>query len=124
MNSIHSLYIPAVSPDIDPDFIIDAFYCNDIASISRVTLLPHGLTFKAFIHIHQWHETEAAYAFISLLIHPFHSPLLSSWIIHINPFPLLTSLPIFAPFTTLNYLLLPLPSDSLFDFQFDHEPIC
>ena len=71
MNTIKSLFIQCIDTDYDADYIINAFYCKDIATISRITLLPFntktGVYNKAYLDIAEWHETEAAYEFVNML---------------------------------------------------------
>jgi hypothetical protein len=71
MNAIKSLFIPCIDTDYDADYIINAFYTKDIATISRITLLPFntktGVYNKAYLDIAEWHETEAAYEFVNML---------------------------------------------------------
>lgn len=79
MTPITSIYIPRIEKDFNAQFIADVFERNDIAQVSRVYLEPYksimknGLNNKfnrAYIAIHSWHDTEAAYHFIDRL----HSP--------------------------------------------------
>lgn len=79
MNPITSIYIPRIEKDFNAQFIADVFERNDIAQVSRVYLEPYksimknGLNNKfnrAYIAIHSWHDTEAAYHFIHRLRSP------------------------------------------------------
>ena len=62
MTPIQTLYLPFIQEGIDSDFIMDLFYCKEIATISCVHILPQ--TREAFIQIHSWHDTDVAYDFI------------------------------------------------------------
>jgi len=62
MTPIQTLYLPFIQEGIDSDFIMDLFYCKEIATISCIHILPH--TREAFIQIHSWHDTDVAYDFI------------------------------------------------------------
>jgi len=62
MTPIQTLYLPFIQEGIDSDFIMDLFYCKEIATISCVHILPQ--TREAFIIIHSWHDTDVAYDFI------------------------------------------------------------
>ena len=72
MSPINSIYISRIKKDICAKYIMNAFEVNDIATVSRVTLIPYHSRskyngekyWKAFIDIHSWHETETAYNFI------------------------------------------------------------
>jgi hypothetical protein len=119
MNSpIKSIYIPHVEEGITAEYIIDVFYLNDIATVSKITLIPHtypskytGETYShAFIDINNWHETEAAYGFIQHLRRKNEETRLnhtcdSWWIVEINKKPWITSMPLFENETTINYLV-------------------
>lgn len=69
--TIKSLYLPKLESNISAIDIIEDFYVNDIATISKVALKPYNidqkLYYKAYIDIHVWHDTEYAYEFIQLL---------------------------------------------------------
>jgi len=116
MNVIKSLFIPCVSFDVDADYIIDAFYCSNIATLSRVTLLPFitktGLYLqRVYIDIAYWFETEVAYNFIKRLhdnsietrfIHNKHE---EWWTVEINKKPYITHDKKLKGQTTINYLV-------------------
>jgi hypothetical protein len=71
MNSITSIYIPFVEIDTDADYIIESFYCNNIATIRSVTFVVDKKNRRnAFIDIAEWHETETAYNFVNSLRNP------------------------------------------------------
>jgi hypothetical protein len=118
MNSIRSIYIPHVEEGITAEYIIDVFYLNDIATVSKVTLIPHaspskyiGETYRhAFIDINNWHETEDAYDFIQRLHRAdketrFSHTCDSWWLVKINKKPWITSMQLFEKETTINYLV-------------------
>ena len=117
MNVISSIYIPFVEGFINAQYIIDAFYCKEIATISRVTLVPSApskysgeIYCQAFIDIDSWHETEAAYNFIqSLKVSTnetrFNHSHTNWWLVEINEKPWITSMELFRENTFINELL-------------------
>jgi len=119
MNSpIKSIYIPHVEEGITAEYIIDVFYLNDIATVSKITLIPHasaskytGETYsRAFVDINNWHETEAAYDFIRQLHRTdeetrFNHTCDSWWLVKINKKHWITSMQLFEKETTINYLI-------------------
>jgi hypothetical protein len=74
---ISTFVIDGLDADCNPHYIFDALYTADIATVSRVTLLPYQewspfmqtlLEFtRAYVEIHEWHDTEAAFNLISAL---------------------------------------------------------
>jgi len=74
MNSIKSLYIPCLEVSVNGQQLIDVFYTNEIATVSKVTLVPFlkNLTIynKAYVDILEWHDTEVSYNFIKRLRNP------------------------------------------------------
>jgi hypothetical protein len=111
---IKSLYIPAVDVAFTADYIMDAFYCQDIATISRVTLVTYktkyGLLNRAYIDIHEWHPTEGAYNFIQRLRDPNREARIVHndddwWAVEVNKKPFITTSKKMAQFTTINYLI-------------------
>lgn len=65
---IESLFIPFVELYVDADYIMDVFYTNSIASVSRVTFENDGSAYKrAYVDIYEWHDSEIAYNFIKRL---------------------------------------------------------
>jgi hypothetical protein len=68
---ISRLCIPFVELNCDADYIMDAFYCQSIATVSRVTSVPfhnkYGTYNRVYVDIHEWHPTEVAYNFIQRL---------------------------------------------------------
>ena len=72
MSVIKSLFINYVESVYDANYIMDAFYNNNIASVSRVTLLPMKTATgddynRAYVGIAHWHDNEMAYNFIQRL---------------------------------------------------------
>lgn len=71
MSLITSLIISHVTSRAE--YIAEIFFRKGIATISRVLLIPYsvilkstnGKGFLAIIDIHEWHDTELAYEFIS-----------------------------------------------------------
>jgi hypothetical protein len=118
MNYITSIYIPFVESTITADYIMDVFYNNDIATVSRVTLIPDvypskysGETYtQAFIDIHEWHDTEAALHFIHSLNDSTKETRFTHykdnwWPVEINQKPWITTMDLFQEDTTVNWLL-------------------
>jgi hypothetical protein len=74
MNPIKSLYIPCLEVSVIGQQLIDAFYINEIATVSKVTIVPFlkNLTIynKAYVNILEWHDTEVSYNFIQRLRNP------------------------------------------------------
>lgn len=111
---IKSLFIGAIETSFTADHIMDAFYCQDIATISQVTLVPfkakYGLLNRAYLDIHEWHTTEAAYNFIQRLKDPSREARIvhsddNWWAVKVNKNPFITTSKKMAKFTTINYLL-------------------
>jgi hypothetical protein len=76
MKNIRSIFISNVNSDFNANDIMDTLYCQSIATVSRVTLVPNITTYKdilkgdnynAYIEIANWHETELAYKVIKRL---------------------------------------------------------
>jgi hypothetical protein len=112
---IKSLFISAIDVSYTGDDIMDVFYCQNIATISRITLIPYetktGLRNRAYIDIHEWHPTEAAYNFIKRLkdnkseARIVHSD--DNWcVVSVNKKPLITNSKKMSKFTTINYLVI------------------
>jgi len=111
---IKSLYIPAVDVAFTADYIMDAFYCQDIATISRVTLVTYNTKYgrlnRAYIDIHEWHPTEGAYNFIQRIKDPNREARIvhnddNWWAVEVNRTPFITTSKKMAKFTTVNHLL-------------------
>jgi len=74
---ITSFVIDGLDANCNPHYIFDALYTADIATVSRVTMLPYQewspfmqtmLEFtRAYVEVHEWHDTEAAFNMISSL---------------------------------------------------------
>ncbi len=112
---IKSLFITAIEVSYTAEYIIEMFYCQNIATISRITLVPYesktGLRNRAYIDIHEWHPTEAAYNFIKRLKENksearfVHSD--DNWcVVGVNKKPLITNSKKMTKFTTINYLVI------------------
>ena len=112
---IKSLFISAIEVSYTADYIMDVFYCQNIATISRITLVPYesktGVRNRAYIDIHEWHPTEAAYNFIKRLkdnkseARFVHSD--DNWcVVGVNKKPLITNSKKMSKFTTINYLVI------------------
>ena len=71
MPVIKSLFISCIEPSFTAEYIMQSFYVNDIAMVSKIILVPFtkktGNFLRAYIDIAYWHETEAAYNFIQSL---------------------------------------------------------
>ena len=114
MSVIKSLYIPLVDGSLTADYIIDKFYCYDVATIIKVTLVPTetktGIRMnKANIDVYEWHPTEIAYNFFQRLKDPKKETKFVHndddwWSVHINKKPFLTRVEHLKNCTTNNYL--------------------
>ena len=110
---IKSLFIGAIDANFDAEYIVNAFYCLDIATISRVTLIPfYGKSEKfqrAYIDVLEWHPTESAYNFIARLKDTGREARIVHnqddwWVVEVNKNLMITSNKRTAKFTTINYL--------------------
>jgi hypothetical protein len=71
-----SIVIPLIDVDdfdITAEYIRDVFYCNNVATVSKVILIPFILNSgkrikKAFVYIRKWHNTASAQNLINRLI--------------------------------------------------------
>jgi len=115
MNVIKSLFIPCVEIEYDANYIIDVLYCNNIATVSKIILLPFAKNRKkfnkAYIEIVEWHETEAAYNFIYSLRSGKSEVKFSHsddnwWIFRVNKKPNISRNKKLQPYTFCNYLAL------------------
>ena len=111
---IKSLFIGAIETTFTADHIMDVFYCQDIATTSRVTLVPFnsksGPLNRAYIDIHEWHTTEAAYNFIQRLKDSNKEARIiysddNWWAVRVNKNPFITNSKKMAKFTTSNHLV-------------------
>lgn len=111
---IKSLFIPAIDVSFTADYIMDAFYCQDIATISQVTLVTfnakYGPINRAYIDIHEWHPTEGAYNFIQRLKNPNREARIvhsddNWWAVEMNKNPFLYIRKNMVKSTTINYLV-------------------
>ena len=114
---IKSLFIGAIETSFTADHIMDAFYCQNIATISRVTLVPFngksGPLNRAYIDIHEWHTTEAAYNFIQRLKETNRETRIvhaddNWWAVEVNKNPFMTNNKNLTNFTTINHLVTPM----------------
>ena len=111
---IRSLFISCVESVYDADYIMDAFYNNNIASVSRVTLLPlkttNGDYNRAYVDVAYWHDNESAYNFIQRLKNPnVETHFIHSddfwWNVQINNKNYITHSKKYSYYTSVNYLL-------------------
>lgn len=95
---ISSIYIPHVENYITADYIADVLNKSKIATVKRIALQPYKknkserLYQKAFVDIHEWHDTENAYNFIQKLQKTsMETRLIHAtdrwWIVKINEYP-------------------------------------
>lgn len=114
---VKSLFIGAIETSFTADHIMDAFYCQNIATISRVTLVPFnaksGPLNRAYLDIHEWHTTEAAYNFIQRLKDSSKEARIihtddNWWAVRVNKNPFITNSKKMAKFTTSNHLVAPM----------------
>lgn len=109
MPVVTSLFIRNVEPKYTAEDIIDLFYTSDIATVSRVTLVPSGGFNKAYVDILEWHPTEGAYNFIQRINDPTREARFIHsddewWVVEANKKPFITTSKKMAKFTTVNYL--------------------
>jgi hypothetical protein len=118
MNPIKSIYIPHVEQGITAEYIMNAFEANEIATVSKITLVPNyspskysgEIYVQAFIDIHSWHETESAYEFIQTLKYSSEETRFvhsgdSWWVVEVNPKPWITTMNLFEDYTVVNWML-------------------
>ena len=71
MSFIKNLFIPCVEASYPAHDLIDAFYLSGIATVSEVDYEPYMdkncLYYRAYLEVHEWHDTEAAFEFINSL---------------------------------------------------------
>lgn len=90
MFPIKSLFIPHIELYVDAEFVMNLFYENHIATISRVTFENNCSSYKrAYVDIYEWHDTEIAYNFIKRLKNEqIETKLIHSdddwWVVQIN----------------------------------------
>jgi hypothetical protein len=119
MTTINSIYISRIEEDICAEYIMNAFEVNELATVSRVTLIPYHSPSKyngekycqAFIDIHSWHETEAAYNFIQGLKYSSEEIRFAYsgdlwWVVEVNHKPWVTTMALFEQETTFNWAIL------------------
>jgi hypothetical protein len=114
MSVIKSLFITCVESGYDADYIMDVFYNSNIASVSRVTLLPIKSTGgdynRVYLDISYWHDNEMAYNFIKRLKNPnVETHIIHSddfwWNVKINKKQEITHSKKYNDYTRVNYLL-------------------
>lgn len=114
MIAIESLLIPSIDVSFDANYIMDTFYCQDIATISSVTIIPcdseSGPINQVYIVIHEWHPTEVAYNFIQRLKDPSREAKIVHtdddwWAVEINENLVITTMSHLEQFRTVNYLV-------------------
>ena len=114
---INSLFVPAIDVNFTADYIMEAFYCQDIATISRVTLISYtiktGIYNRAYLDIHEWHPTEAAYNFIQRLKDPNREARIihsddNWWAVEVNKNSFITNSKEMTKYTTINHLVAPM----------------
>jgi len=110
---IKSLFIGAIDANFDAEYIVNAFYCLDIATISRVTLIPFYRKSekfqRAYIDVHEWHPTESAYNLIMRLKDTRREARIvhnddNWWVVEVNKNLMITSNKKMEKFTTINFL--------------------
>ena len=71
MSRITSLVIPSVEGNYSAHNLMDAFYLSGIATVREVAYLPYmyenSLYYRAFIEIHEWHDTHDSLNFVNSL---------------------------------------------------------
>ena len=129
---IKSLFLPVIDVSFTTDQIIDIFYCQNIATISRVTLVPYeskrGISHRAYIDIHEWHASEAAYNFIQRLKDMSRETRIvhsddNWWVVEVNKNPFITTSKKMSKFTTINYLVVSSSEHECLYFTLSSEPV-
>ena len=121
-----SLFISNVEDQFTPECIVNLFYNEGIADISRITLLPEDKFNietmdpnkkynKAYIEVVRWHDTVRAYNILACLNNIAYKPILfydedNCWEIKINKRPSICYNPIHKKYTTVF-----VPSPLLYD---------
>jgi hypothetical protein len=113
---IKSVFIGVIDSSLSAEYIMDAFYCQDIATISRVTLISSPIktgVYRAYLDIYEWHPTEAAYNFIQRLKDPNREARIvhsddNWWAVSVNINPFITNNKNLDKFTTINHLVDPM----------------
>ena len=95
MSPIASLVITHVTSSAE--YIAETFYRKGLATISRILLIPYSVILKtkdaqgslAVIDIHEWHDAEIAYEFISdinnlKVVRVIHDTVANSWCVAQN----------------------------------------
>jgi hypothetical protein len=126
MKLTQSLYIPSLEIGVSVDTIMETFYINNIATISRITLLPFikksGKFNRAYIDIAYWHDSESSYNFVQSLYDKSRETRIvynnddQWWAVRINKRIDITYDAKFISYTTINYLI-----EELMDYE--HEQL-
>ena len=126
MEMTRSLFISNVEDQFTPECIVNIFYNEGIANISRITLLPEDKFNietmdpnkkynKAYIEVVSWHDTVRAHNILACLNNIAYKPILfydeeNCWEIKINKRPSICYNPIHKKYTTVF-----VPSPLLYD---------
>ena len=100
MSVINNLFIPCIEAYYPAHDLIDAFYLSGIATVIEVGYEPYMdadcLYNRAYLQVHEWHDTEVAYNFIKSLHNSTNETVYRndriSFIVEINDEPWLTPL--------------------------------
>lgn len=124
-----SLFMPRIQSDYSADDMMEDFYINGIATVSRVAYKPYVyenvLYYRAYVRIAEWHDNESAYNFVNRLKNKTIETRFiyegENWfVVRIDHKPWLTDLP--ACVVTNNYLLDDIDVNDHSGF-FDLQPI-
>ena len=70
MNAIKSIYIPNVERAITAQYIAKVFDKAGLAKVSKIAIEPNRNSCRVYADIDYWHDSEAAYNFITRLKNP------------------------------------------------------
>jgi hypothetical protein len=70
--AIQTIYIPNIEKQVNAQYIANTFSKNGLAQVRKVYIEPYKYKKynRAYVEIEAWHETEAAYSFITRLRNP------------------------------------------------------
>jgi len=137
MSSIKSITIENIDfDDCNPHYISDALYLAEFATVSRITIVEYKVwcpcedisitKYRAYVEIHEWHDTEAAYNMVAMLKEYNNMPFIhrvgpydSIWTLSQNKDVLITRDALYKEKTTVFYLVD--EKDGFYGNDSDHE---